>query len=103
MYPRSNLLKFAGLLHPLKTPNQTVPSNSSEIKIGDYREGLIIGIKGKKFIDVGIKELINYTGKQNIGKKRYYSKFLTEILSWILRVAQVFLLEKLRKNFLMQR
>ena len=59
MYPRSNLLKFAGLLHPLKTPNQTVPSNSSEIKIGDYREGLIIGIKGKKFIDVGIKELIN--------------------------------------------
>ena len=69
MFQKSNLLKFAGVLPPLKTPNQTTPSDSNEIKIGDYREGLILGVKGKKFIDVGIKELIHYTGKQNIGKK----------------------------------
>tara|TARA_B100000029_G_C17538648_1_gene945826 strand:- start:225 stop:1031 length:807 start_codon:yes stop_codon:yes gene_type:complete len=69
IFQKTNLLKFAGALPPLKTPNQTTTPNSNEIKIGDYREGLIIGIKGKKFIDIGIKELITYTGKQNIGKK----------------------------------
>jgi len=69
IFPKSNLLKFAGALPPLKTPNQITSSNNSETKAGDYREGLILGIKGKKFIDIGIKELIQYNGKQNIGKK----------------------------------
>ena len=47
IFPKSNLLKFAGLLPPLKTPNQTGTSHSDEIKIGDFREGMILGVKGK--------------------------------------------------------
>mgnify|MGYP006116428873 FL=1 len=69
IFPKSNLLKFAGLLPPLKTPNQTGTSDSNEIKIGDFREGLVLGMKGKKVIDVGINQLIPYNGKQSIGKK----------------------------------
>ena len=63
MFPKSNLLKFAGVLPPLKTPNQIGTSNAEEIKIGDFREGLIVGLKGKKFIDIGINQLIDYHGK----------------------------------------
>ena len=69
IFPKSNLLKFAGLLPPLKTPNQTGTSNIDEIKSGDFREGLVIGMKGKKVVDLGINKLIPYNGKQNIGKK----------------------------------
>ena len=69
IFPKSNLLKFAGLLPPLKTPNQTGTSYSNEIKIGDFREGLVLAVKGKKVIDVGINQLIPYNGKQSIGKK----------------------------------
>ena len=69
MFPKSNLLKFAGVLPPLKTPNQIGTSNAEEIKIGDFREGLIVGLKGKKFIDIGINQLIDYHGKVSIGKK----------------------------------
>ena len=69
IFPKSNLLKFAGLLPPLKTPNQTGTSHSDEIKIGDFREGMILGVKGKKVVDVGVSQLISYNGKQSIGKK----------------------------------
>ena len=69
LYPKSGLLQFVGALSPLKTPNQTGTSNIDEIKSGDFREGLVIGMKGKKVVDLGINKLIPYNGKQNIGKK----------------------------------
>jgi len=68
-FPKSNLLKFTGLLPPLKIPNQTVTSDYKSLKPGDIREGLIIRVKGKKNLDLGIKKLISYNGKDDIGKR----------------------------------
>ena len=69
IFPKSNLLKFAGLLPPLKTPNQTCTPNQNEIKEGDFREGIIVHVKGKKFIDIGINKLIQCNEKQTVGKR----------------------------------
>ena len=68
-FPYSNMLKFTGILPPLKIPNQTGTSDYKLLKPGDIREGLIIKLKGKKFVDLGIKKLISYNGKNQIGKR----------------------------------
>ena len=60
VFGKTNLLKFAGILPPLKIPNQTGTSNPKELKKNDAREAMIVRIKGKKGIDVGINQIINY-------------------------------------------
>ena len=53
-FPYSNMLKFTGILPPLKIPNQTGTSDYKLFKPGTIREGLIIRTKGKKFVDLGL-------------------------------------------------
>jgi len=69
LYPKSGLLQFVGALSPLKTPNQCATSNSKNIKKGDIREGVILGVNGKKVIDIGIEHTIQYHGKKEVGKR----------------------------------
>ena len=69
VFGKTNLLKFAGILPPLKIPNQTGTSNPKELKKNDAREAMIVRIKGKKGIDVGINQIINYHSKHDVGKR----------------------------------
>lgn len=69
LFPKMNELKFAGVLHPLKIPSHITPSNAKKIKQGDIREGIIVSVKGKKFVDVGINQLIPFFDKENVGKR----------------------------------
>jgi len=69
LFPKMNELKFAGVLFPLKIPSHSTPANSKKINAGDVREGVVVGLKGKRFVDVGINELIPFFGKENIGKR----------------------------------
>lgn len=69
LFPRMNELKFAGVLHPLKIPSHITPSNAKKIKQGDVRDGIIVSVKGKKFIDVGINQLIPFFEKEKVGKR----------------------------------
>ncbi len=69
LFPKMNDLKFAGVLQPLKIPSHITPVNSKKIKAGDIREGIIVNIKGKKFVDVGINQLIQYYGNTTTGKR----------------------------------
>ena len=64
LFPKTELLKYAGVLHPLKIPNHLTTSNPKMLKINDIRDGLIINYKGKKFVDIGINKLIPYFGKE---------------------------------------
>ena len=64
LFPKMQLLKYAGVLHPLNIPNHLTVSNIPSLKIGDIRDALIINYKGKKFLDLGIKKLITYYGKE---------------------------------------
>jgi len=69
LFPKMNDLKFAGVLQPLKIPSHITPANSKKISKGDVREGIVVSIKGKKFVDVGINQLVPFFGKTSIGKR----------------------------------
>ncbi len=69
LFPKMNDLKFAGVLHPLKIPSHITPADAKKIKKGDVREGITVSFKGRKFVDVGINQLVQYFGHENIGKR----------------------------------
>ena len=69
LFPKSNLLKYAGVLQPLNISSHLTTSNQKMIKIGDIRDALIINYKGKKFLDIGINKLIQYFGKMKPGTR----------------------------------
>jgi len=69
LFPKMNDLKFAGVLQPLKIPSHITPANSKKINSGDVREGIVVSIKGKRFVDVGINQLVAFFGKTSIGKR----------------------------------
>ncbi len=69
LFPKTDVLKFAGVLQPLKIPNHSSISDASSIKVGDVREAIIVNFKRKKFVDIGIKQLIPYYGGEQIGKR----------------------------------
>lgn len=69
LFPKMNDLKFAGVLQPLKIPSHITPANPKKINTGDVREGIVVSIKGKRFVDVGINQLIPFFGDTAIGKR----------------------------------
>ena len=69
LFPKTNLLKYSGVLQPLNISNHLTTSNQKLIKIGDIRDGLIVNYKGKKFVDIGINKLIPYFGKIMYGTR----------------------------------
>ena len=69
LFPKVNDLKFAGVLHPLRIPSHITPANPKKIKAGDVREGIVVSVKGKKFVDVGINQLVPFFGNTGIGKR----------------------------------
>ena len=69
LYPKMDLLKYSGILHPLNIPSHSKISDPKKIKSGDIREGLVVSVKGKKFVDTGIKQLVQYFGKEKIGQR----------------------------------
>ena len=69
IYRRTDELKFAGSLSPLKIPSHTQTSDPKKIKSGDIREGVVVFAKGGKYVDVGFEQLIPYYGKDDEGKR----------------------------------
>ena len=69
LFPIMNDLKFSGVLHPLKIPSHNTPVNAKKIVVGDIREGIVVSQKGKKFVDVGINQLLQYYGDTPNGKR----------------------------------
>jgi predicted SPOUT superfamily RNA methylase MTH1 len=69
LFQKMNDLKFAGVLQPLKIPSHITPANSKKIIRGDVREGIVVSVKGKKFVDVGINRLIEFYGNTSVGKR----------------------------------
>ena len=69
LFPKMNLLKYAGVLYPLKIQNHLKNSNPKKIQVGDMRDAIIINYKGKKFVDIGINQLIPFFGKEKYGTR----------------------------------
>ena len=69
LYKKMNELKFAGSLSPLKIPSHVVTADSRKIKPGDVREGVVVFVRGEKYVDAGLEQLIPYYGKDQEGKR----------------------------------
>ena len=69
IFPKTQLLKYAGVLQPLNISSHLTTANQKMIKIGDVRDALIINYKGKKFLDIGINKHIQYFGKMKAGSR----------------------------------
>ncbi len=69
MYRKTDELKFAGSLSPLKTPSHIQTPDPKKIKQGDIRDGVIVYARGQKCIDVGFEQLIPYHGPEEEGKR----------------------------------
>jgi len=69
LFGKVNELKFAGVLQPLKIPSHVTPADPKKIKTGSIRDGIVLGEKGKRFVDVGINQILPYFGKESIGKR----------------------------------
>lgn len=62
LYPMREELRFAGLLHPLKTPHHKPSVDPSKIRVGDVRQAAVVGSKGRVLVDAGLKSLIPLEG-----------------------------------------
>ncbi|RNJ78726.1 MAG: hypothetical protein EB829_03985 [Nitrosopumilus sp. H8] len=69
LFPKMNDLKFAGVLHPLRIPSHSTPADPKKIRKGDAREGIVVAAKGRRFVDVGINQIVPFYGKVSIGKR----------------------------------
>ena len=60
-------LQFAGILPPLRTPHHPVSGKTADLKVGDYREGLVLS-KEKEglFMEIGGKQPALLREKQHI-------------------------------------
>jgi methyltransferase len=69
MYPKTDELRFAGSLSPLKIPSHVQTPDPSKVKPGDIRDGVVIFARGQKYVDVGFEKFIPYHGSEEEGKR----------------------------------
>ncbi len=69
LYERTEELKFAGSLNPLKIPSHVQTPYPEKIRSGDVREGVVIYARGQKFVDVGFDKPLPYYGDDHEGKR----------------------------------
>jgi methyltransferase len=69
LFPKIDDLKYAGIMHPLQIPHHSLSANPDDLKTGDIREAAVVHYKGKKFVDIGIRQLIPYYGKEREKKR----------------------------------
>ena len=57
-------LQYAGTLPPLRTPHHLTEEKLSQVDVGEFREGVVVGGSGFNYqVDVGLDVLMNVRGK----------------------------------------
>src|SRR5919202_6104677 len=69
LYPRTQELEYAGILHPIKAPHHKAREEFKKVKTGDVRTGVIVKVKGQLFVEVGLGSLVPFAGDDTEGKK----------------------------------
>jgi predicted SPOUT superfamily RNA methylase MTH1 len=69
LYPLSYKLEYAGLLHPINAPHHRKLERIRDIKFGDVRVGVILMVRGKLHVNVGLSSLVSFEGSGFHGKK----------------------------------
>jgi predicted SPOUT superfamily RNA methylase MTH1 len=56
LFPPDPILAYAGILPPLRTPHHPLERRSLQLKLGEFREGVVIGKRsGGVDIDIGVE------------------------------------------------
>lgn len=69
IYRKTDELRFAGSLNPLKIPSHVQTPDPKKIKAGDIRDGVVVYARGQKYLDVGFEQMIPYHGSDADGKR----------------------------------
>ncbi len=57
LFKLESVLQYAGILPPLRTPHHPASGKTSDLKVGDYREGVILSeVKDGLLVDVGVEQ-----------------------------------------------
>ena len=77
LFPLRPELRYTGVLHPLRTPHHPTRSELEELRIGEYREGMVLGAKGEKFeVDIGVGKPLIVEGRPPSPGRRVTVKVL---------------------------
>jgi methyltransferase len=69
LYPLSDKLEYAGLLHPINAPHHRKLERIRDVKFGDVRVGVILMVRGKLHVNIGLNSLVSFEGSGFHGKK----------------------------------
>lgn len=86
LYDKREDLRYTGLLPPLRTPHHKLNQKLSEIRIGEFREGVIIKKSSKLFVDVGLSRLIPLKGSAK-NRTRVTVRFINGYPSLLCEIA----------------
>jgi predicted SPOUT superfamily RNA methylase MTH1 len=57
LFPTSPLLQYAGVLPPLRTPHHPLERHSDKLKVGEFREGVVIARRnGGVAVEIGVEQ-----------------------------------------------
>ena len=69
LFPHIAELRYTGMLPPIRAPHHKDWQDIKNVKEGDIRVGVVVRIKGKLFVDVGLGRPIHFEGKAPVGMK----------------------------------
>jgi hypothetical protein len=70
LFKLSPTFRFTGILPPLQIPPHNVPSSLAEVKVGDFRDGVVVARIGSYVgVDAGLKETVKCQGSHRIGER----------------------------------
>lgn len=78
LFPQLWILKYAGMLPPVKSPHHKPKVSLQDIEEGDVRVGVTFKNDGGLLVDVGLDEPIRYSGSTSNNKKvtvKFISKY----------------------------
>ena len=63
-------LQYAGILPPLRTPHHPLNRKKTNLKVGEYREGVTVSrTKTETFVDIGVEQPASLNTQLPIGKR----------------------------------
>ncbi|MDE1762790.1 MAG: hypothetical protein KGH88_00905 [Thaumarchaeota archaeon] len=69
LFRKTDDLRFAGSLSPLKIPSHVQTPDPKKVRRGDIRDGVVVFARGQKYVDVGFEQFIPYHGPDEVGKR----------------------------------
>jgi predicted SPOUT superfamily RNA methylase MTH1 len=56
-------LQYVGILQPLRTPHHQLEAHAANLRVGEFREGVLIDQQGVDVVDIGVEKPIRFFGK----------------------------------------